>query len=142
MTATPMPADATYAVLADAVLGLHGLYILFVVGGLLLTLVGWWHGWQWTRNIWFRLLHLAAIGLVVLEAWCGVACPLTVLESHLRALAGAPGYATSFVGHWLQRLVFYQAPGWFFTALYTVFALLVTIVFVFYPPRRYPRKLG
>lgn len=137
-----MPSDVANAGLADAVLLLHVLYVVFVVGGLLLILAGWWRDWAWTRNFWFRWLHLAAIGFVVLETWFGVPCPLTVLESRLRMSAGAPGYATSFIGHWLQRLIFYQAPAWAFIGLYTAFALLVVIVFIFYPPRRYPRRRG
>ncbi len=136
-----MPPDAGYSeFLADAVLVLHALFVLFVFGGLLLTLLGWWRGWVWTRNFWFRLAHLAAIGFVVLEAWFGVPCPLTVLESRLRVLAGGAGYAASFIGHWLQRLLFYEAEPWVFTAVYTAFALLVIAVFVFHPPRRYPSR--
>ena len=53
--------------------------------------------------------------------------------------AGAEGYATSFIGYWLNRLIFYEAPVWAFTALYTVFVALVIVVLLFYPPRRYPR---
>lgn len=131
-----MRPEGAIAELADAVLALHALYVLFVVGGLLLTLAGWWRGWAWTRAPWFRWLHLAAIGFVVLEAWFGIPCPLTVIESRLRVLAGGTGYATSFVGHWLQRLVYYDAPPWVFTLGYTLFALLVVAVFVGHPPRR------
>ncbi len=138
-----MSPDASYSeLLADVVLVLHTLFVLFVVGGLLLTLLGWWRGWAWTRNIYFRWLHLAAIGFVVLEAWFGVPCPLTVLESRLRVLAGGPGYAASFIGYWLQRLLFYEAEPWVFTAVYTAFALLVVALFVFHPPRRYPSRRG
>lgn len=125
---------------ADAVLVLHAAFVLFVVGGLLLTLLGWWRGWGWTRNFWFRWLHLTAIGFVMLEAWFGMPCPLTVLESRLRLLAGGSGYATSFIGHWLQQMIFYHAPSWFFTLGYTVFTLLVIAVFVWYPPRRILRR--
>lgn len=134
-----MPSNIASAGLADAVLLLHVMYVAFVIGGLLLILAGWWRSWGWTRHFWFRWLHLAAIGFVVLESWFGIPCPLTALESYLRRLAGAPGYATSFIGDWLQRLIFYQAPNWMFIGLYTVFALLVIVVFIFYPPRRYLR---
>lgn len=133
------PEVQIYRWLADGVLVLHALYVLFVVGGLLLILAGWWRSWRWTRAFWFRMLHLAAIGFVMLEAWFGVPCPLTVLESRLRVFAGAEDYATSFIGYWLNRLIFYDAPAWAFTALYTVFVALVIVVLLFYPPRRYPR---
>lgn len=134
-----MSSDVANAGLADAVLVLHALYVVFVVGGLLLILAGWWRSWGWTRDFWFRMLHLTAIGFVMLEAWFGVPCPLTVLESRLRVFAGAEGYATSFIGYWLNRLIFYEAPAWAFTVVYSVFAVLVVAVFVLHPPRRYPR---
>jgi hypothetical protein len=40
----------------------------------------------------------------------------------------------SFIGYWLNRLMFYTAPEWVFTLVYTLFALLVVTTFVFYPP--------
>ncbi|MEK7697633.1 MAG: DUF2784 family protein, partial [Pseudomonadota bacterium] len=67
-----MPSDVANTGLADAVLLLHALYVVFVVGGLLLILAGWWRGWAWARNFWLRWLHLAAIGFVVLETWFGI----------------------------------------------------------------------
>ncbi|MDP1708926.1 MAG: DUF2784 domain-containing protein [Gammaproteobacteria bacterium] len=125
-----------YAWLADGVLVLHASYVLFVVGGQALIVAGWIRQWSWTRNGWLRWLHLGAIGFVVAEAWLGVRCPLTLLENDLRELAGGAGYDMSFIGHWLGRLLFYGAPAWAFTVLYSLFGLLVLVTLVLYPPRR------
>ena len=125
-----------HAVLADAVLVLHAAVVLFVVGGLVLVLVGNALGWAGVNGWAFRLAHLAAIGVVVAQAWLGVDCPLTVLEMHLRRAAGAPVHTQGFVEHWLQRLLYYDAPAWVFTLGYTLFALLVVLVWWRYPPRR------
>ena len=38
------PEVQIYRWLADGALVLHALYVLFVVGGLLLILAGWWRG--------------------------------------------------------------------------------------------------
>jgi hypothetical protein len=84
----------------------------------------------------FRVIHLVAIAVVVLESWLGGWCPLTVLEGYLRRLAGESGYETSFVGYWLDRLIFFDAPAWLFSLVYSLFALLVVASFVGYPPRR------
>ena len=51
--------------LADLVLAVHTVFILFVVGGQTLILAGWALGWSWPRHRWFRLLHLLAIGFVM-----------------------------------------------------------------------------
>jgi hypothetical protein len=67
---------------------MHFAYVTFVIVGLILTLVGAVLHWRWVRNFWFCLMHLSMIGVVVLEAWCGVVCPLTTWENELRELAG------------------------------------------------------
>lgn len=121
---------------ADLTLVAHAAFIVFVVAGQGLILAGWTLGWRWTRNRTFRLVHVGAIALVVLESWFGVMCPLTWLEFRLRAAAGSPLAADSFVGYWLQRLIFYDAPSWAFTAIYTSFAAVVVATLVFYPPER------
>jgi hypothetical protein len=132
-----MVADlALWRWLADLVLVIHAAYVLFVVGGQTLIVVGWIRGWEWTRCRVFRLLHLAAIGLVMLEAWLGINCPLTTLENFLRLQAGVVTYENSFIAHWLQWVIFYAAPEWIFALIYTVFMALVILTWVAYPPRR------
>jgi hypothetical protein len=122
--------------LADLVLVTHAAYVLFVVGGQTLIVVGWIRGWEWTRCRVFRLLHLAAIGLVMLEAWLGINCPLTTLENFLRLQAGVVTYENSFIAHWLRWVIFYAAPEWIFALIYTVFMTLVILTWLAYPPRR------
>ena len=124
-----------YQLLADAVLTLHVLTVGFVVGGLVLILLGNLRGWAWVNAMWFRLAHLAAIAFVVAEAWFGVVCPLTSLEMWLRERAHASTYAGSFIEHWLQRILYYQAPGWVFTVTYSLFGLAVVAAWWYFPPR-------
>ncbi|MCW5661368.1 MAG: DUF2784 domain-containing protein [Burkholderiaceae bacterium] len=131
-----MLSDRTYVALANAVLVLHVALVLFVVGGLVLVLVGNRRRWNWVNRWWFRLAHLAAIGVVVAEAWFGMVCPLTTLEMALRARAGASTYSGGFIEHWLQWLLYYDAPPWVFTLGYSAFALLVLWAWWRYPPRR------
>lgn len=128
--------------LADAVLTVHVGIVLFVVLGLVLVLVGNRRGWPWVNDLWFRLAHLAAIAVVVAQAWLGVICPLTTLEVWLRRQAGQLGYDGSFIEYWLQQVLYYDAPAWVFIALYTGFGLLVVASWWWFPPRRRPRTHG
>lgn len=125
-----------YGVLADAVLLVHALFVAFVVIGQLLVLAGLACGWRWVRNWHFRLWHLLAIGVVVLQAWAGVLCPLTILENRLRLQAGEAGYSGSFITHWLHRLIFFDAAPWVFTAAYSAFGALVVATWFWGRPRR------
>ena len=131
-----------YQLLADAVLVLHFGVVLFVVGGLVVVVAGNRLGWRWVNGWWFRLAHLAAIGIVVAQALLGQLCPLTTLESWLRAQAGQSGYAGSFIEHWLQRVIFFEAPLWAFALAYTVFAGLVVAAWWYFPPSRGRRHDG
>lgn len=124
-----------YPLLADAVLALHVAIVAFVGGGLFAIIVGNLRGWRWVNTFWFRAAHLAAILIVVAEAWLGSVCPLTTLEMLLRAKAGAATYAGSFIGHWLQRILYYDAPPWVFTAGYTIFGLVVVATWWYFPPK-------
>lgn len=123
-----------FLVAADLVLYLHLSFVVFVVVGLVLIFAGGLLGWSWIRNRWFRLAHLLAIAIVVLQAWLGVICPLTTLEMWLRARAGDAVYPGSFIAHWVEEILYYDAPAWVFTLCYTVFGLLVLASWVWIRP--------
>ena len=118
--------------LADAVLAVHFAVVVFIVGGLVLVWIGAALRWRWVRNPWFRYLHLAAIAFVAAEALLGVVCPLTAWEDLLRGGT----QAESFVGRWLRRVLFYEAPEWTFTVAYCVWAAASALTLALVPPRR------
>ena len=126
-----------YSNLADLVLLIHFAIVLFVVGGLLLIILGNLLRWPWVNRWWFRAIHLLAISVVVLESWLGIECPLTTLENWLRLQAGQGVYQGSFIQHWVHGVMFYQAPGWVFALAYTLFALAVVAAWWRWPPHQF-----
>ncbi|WP_439135808.1 DUF2784 domain-containing protein [Pseudomaricurvus sp.] len=124
-----------YLLAADILLAVHALVVAFVVIGLLLTLLGKPCKWSWVRNPWFRWVHLITIGIVVIQAWLGVICPLTIWEMALRERAGDAVYAGSFISHWLSQVLYYQLPGWVFIVSYTLFGALVLASWIWVRPR-------
>jgi hypothetical protein len=115
---------------ADAVLALHFLFVLFVVGGLPAIWIGGARRWRWVRSFKFRVAHLCAILFVALEALLGIACPLTTWENVLRGNLDS----TSFVARWLGRLLFYSFPEWVFICAYVGFAGVVALTWRRIPP--------
>ncbi|MBA3593502.1 MAG: DUF2784 domain-containing protein [Pseudomonadota bacterium] len=84
--------------LADAVLLVHLLFIVFALGGGLLALRWRWMPW----------LHLPALAWGATVEFTGWTCPLTPLENALRQAGGAAGYAESFIERYLLPLIY---PG-------------------------------
>lgn len=124
-----------YLVAADTVLFIHVSFVGFVILGLILVFAGKLLSWSWVRNRRFRIAHLAAIGIVVLQSWFSVICPLTLWEMELRDKAGDVTYPGSFVAHWLETLLYYRAPEWVFILLYTLFGALVVGSWFWVRPR-------
>jgi hypothetical protein len=118
--------------IADLLVVVHFAIVLYIVGGLLAVWTGAALGWRWVRDPWFRYSHLAAIAYVSAEGLLGIACPLTVGEDLLRGGARPD----SFVGRWVQRLLYYDAPEWAFTAAYVAWALATLATLRLVPPRR------
>ena len=121
------PETATLLLYADIVLVAHAALALFLTLGLVAVFAGGprWAilgrslgGWRWVRGRGFRLAQLVGMGVVAAEALLGVACPLTELESALRAAAQAPAYGQSFIAHWLGRILFYDFDERVFAAAY------------------------
>ena len=127
--------QANYLLLADLTLFTHVLVVAFVISGLLMILAGGALKWAWVRNPWFRLAHLSCIGVVVMQAWAGVICPLTTLEMWLRAQAGAQVYSGSFIAHYLDNILYYDLPSWVFTLAYSSFGALVLVSWFWVRPR-------
>ena len=121
-------------ILADAIVVFHAGYVGFVVLGMAAILVGLLFRRPWARNFWFRMAHLAAISVVVIEAAAGIPCPLTIWENALRLRADQEPYRGDFLGDWAHRLIFFDAPPWVFTLLYSLFAALVLLTFIAAPP--------
>ncbi len=137
-----MSSEVLYLIVADAVLFIHVLFVAFVIISLLLIFIGKLLSWIWVRNPWFRLAHLLGTAVVVLLSWLGVICPLTDWEMALRTSAGDSVYAGSFISHWLETLLYYQAPAWAFVVCYSAFGLLVVFSWFWVRPRPFTRKIN
>ena len=117
---------------AEAILALHLAVILFNVGGLVVIPLGGWRGWGFVRGFWWRLLHLASLGVVALQAVLGKVCFLTVWQSELAGKAGSPA---PLVARVVDRVIFWPLPLWGFAVLYVAVAAYVVALWFLVPPR-------
>ena len=125
-----------YLLLADGILVLHTVIVLFNVGALPLIWLGHFRGWRFVRDFSFRVAHLLLIGFIAAETVLGAICPLTNWENDLRLKAGVdPLYQGGFVAHWLHRLIFYDLSAQVFTVAYGLFLALVAVTWLWVRPR-------
>lgn len=130
-----MESGSLFLLAADLLLFVHLIFVAFVVLGLVLIFLGKRLRWSWVRNPWFRIAHLLAIGIVVVQSWLGGLCPLTTWEMKFRERAGDAVYSGSFIAHWLEKILYYQASPWVFTVSYTVFGAIVIATWFWVRPR-------
>ncbi len=95
-TAGPHRYRMLYRILADLVLALHLLFIVFIVAGCLLAL----------RRGWLALAHLPAAAWGAFIEFSGDTCPLTPLENRFSILAGKEGYESGFIEHYLIPIIY------------------------------------
>jgi hypothetical protein len=85
-----------YRILADVVVLVHGLFIVFVaLGGLLVMWrprIAWLHGPAFLWGAWVEL--------------AGWVCPLTPLENRYRRLAGGQAYDGGFIERYVTPLIY------------------------------------
>lgn len=90
-----------YRFVADLVVILHFLWILFILFG------AFWG----RRNRLVRTVHVSALAFALLLETFAWYCPLTYLEVWLRTReSSASGYAGDFVVHYLERLIYIELP--------------------------------
>ena len=82
--------------MADVIVFLHFMFVVFVVLGGLIALA-------WPRIIW---IHVPAVVWGVLVEFTGWICPLTPLENRLREAAGATAYEGDFIAHYILPMLY------------------------------------
>jgi Protein of Unknown function (DUF2784) len=85
-----------YGLLADLVVAIHGLFVVFAVLGGLLAL---WRPW-------IALVHIPAALWGAYVEFAGQICPLTPLENRFRELGGEAGYTGGFIAHYITPLIY------------------------------------
>jgi len=104
-----------YSILADAIVVIHFLFILFVMTGGLLVI-------RWPK---MAIAHLpAAVWGAAVEIF-GWICPLTPLENRFRDLSGETAYSGDFIGRYLLPVIY---PDHLTTEIQYILGGLVIIV--------------
>jgi len=102
-----------YRVLADIIVIVHLLWVLFLITG------AYWG----RKHRPVMIVHGAGLLFAVVINLFGWYCPLTHLEARLMVKQGAPSYPGSFIGHYAYRLVYIDVP----TSVITFLTILLAV---------------
>lgn len=122
-----------YLVLAESVLAIHLLFILWVVGGVLVV----------RRHPSLQWVHIGSLAYgIFIEVVPWPPCPLTVLEQGLENRAGVVSYHGPFLLHFLDALVYPHLPLTLLVSLAVVFCAANLAFYAVGLYRRYRLRHG
>jgi hypothetical protein len=124
-----------FDIAANVIAVIHIAYFVFVVGGVAAIVVGSLRGVTWVRNPWFRIGHIAAIYVVLIEDVTGIPCPLNVLQWAARVQATGATETTVGVGGVLDYLLYHTISPLTLDVIYGSFGVLVLVLIWVVPPR-------
>ena len=122
--------------LALTVLAVHVAVIAFNIFGLIVIPLGAWRGWAIVRGFGWRAVHLALLFVVALQAVFGRACFLTLWQAALEQTAGQTGSREPLIARWIDSVIFWNLPIWFFAALYVAALVYALALWRWVPPAR------
>ncbi len=122
--------------LAQTVLAIHILIAGFIVFGIIAIPLGARLGWPWIHIFWWRLLHIAAMGIVAAQKLMGNSCFLSTWEFHLVSIAREVPHHTPVFQSLGEHVLYWNLPLWFFACLYTALFVFVIALWFITPPRR------
>jgi len=136
-----------YKILADLIVVIHFIWILFMLLGFALTVYSTLavyilrtttEGWRVFFDRWiFRTIHLGGIVYVAFLTMLGKYCPLTILENELRGEYNPElTYPGSFVIYYIERLVYPEANFLLFVIPTIIIAVFSLAMFVVRPPAK------
>jgi len=125
-----------YKIIADIIILIHFIWILFILAGFVLTL----GGFIWKKNFdrWlFRTFHLLGILFVATLTILGEYCPLTILENNLMAKYD-PNliYPGSFIAHYVGKLVYPDVEPMIIVVPTIMIGLITLVIYIIKPPMR------
>jgi hypothetical protein len=125
-----------YKIIADIIVVLHFIWIIFMLLGFVLTIYGFFRRDYF--NWWlFRTLHLLGILFVGILTLLRRFCPLTILENLSRVKHNPEStYPGSFIIHYIENLVYPDVNQIFLRILTLLASLFILTVYVIKPPTK------
>jgi hypothetical protein len=121
-----------YSLIADTIVIIHFLFILFVVSGGALV-------FRWPKLAWVHLPSVLWGALVELRGWI---CPLTPLENYFRSLAGNNLYSEDFIEKYLLPIIYPEKITASLQEILGIGVILVNVMIYYGVIKKYRKRLS
>ncbi len=131
-----------YKTIADIVVVLHFIWIIFMLFGFFLTIYGFFRKkiFDWWL---FRTLHLLGILFVGILTTLRRFCPLTILENISRIKYDPEStYPGSFIVHYIENLVYPDVNQTLLRIGTVLAAVFILVVYIIKPPVKLKKLLA
>jgi len=118
-------------IIADTILLIHFLIIIFIVSLFLLIPISYKLNWEFLKKKQIRVVHVLLISIVTIETIVGVHCPLTILENKFRGIF----VNTSFISSIVKEIIFWELPSIYFLIAYILCFFWTIFLWWKYPPK-------
>ncbi|MEM2983019.1 MAG: DUF2784 domain-containing protein [Candidatus Bathyarchaeia archaeon] len=123
--------------MAEITVFIQLLFIIFLIGGFTVIVLGHFLKWPITRHLTFRTFHLIGFLIVVGFELAGLLCPLTYLEIWLRNKQDPESaYFGSFIAHYIEKIIYWEVPMELILLPTCAIAILTLLIFLISPPNR------
>jgi Protein of Unknown function (DUF2784) len=109
-----------WEILAEGVLAIHLLWIIWVILGWLVT----------PRRPWLRWSHIGSLIYGILIEILGPPCPLTIAEQWLEGRAGIQPYHEPFLVHYLEAIVYPNVSQTLLVSCAVAVCLVILAIYV------------
>ncbi len=121
--------------IAHVILAIHIISALFIIAGVIVIPIGLRAGWDFVNVCWWRVLHIGALAVVVVQKLLGQACFLSVWEERYLTIAKHAGYPVPLIHSMGDRAVHVPLPFVATTVFYTATLVYLIVLWLRWPPR-------
>ena len=124
-----------YRLLADFIVLIHFLWILFMIWGFGRTILAVIKkDRKFLQNKFIRTFHLAGILVVAFLIIIDKTCFLTIWEIKLRVISGVSTYTGSFIVHYLEKLVYPDVDPLLVEVPSVIIGGITLFIYILFPP--------
>lgn len=122
-----------YKILADIVVFLHFLWILFIIAGFISIIFSWK---IFFNNFILRTIHLVSILYTTYLELAHKNCPLTDIENYFKAKSGNAAYTGSFIVYYIEKIVYPDVEPLVVIIPTIIIGVITLVMYILKPPKK------